>query len=95
VPYNFGNKMKNKKEENKICNICHTGIDESKEFVRNTHFKNKDNIASEGFYHVQCFREKVLGIGELQKIQGQTMKMLNFVKDKLGMNIDEEVEVNF
>ncbi len=75
----------------KICNICHLGIDETKGFVRNTHFKNLKEILSEGYYHLNCFREKVLGIGQLNKIQNQANKLLHFAQEKMGMT--EEVSL--
>ena len=71
--------------KSKICNICHLGIDETKGFVRNTHFKNKKEIFSEGYYHLNCFREKVLGVGQLKNIQNQASKLMHFAKDKMGM----------
>lgn len=79
------------KSKTKICNVCHLGIDESKEFVRNTHFKDKGEIFSEGYYHIECFRSRVLGKGQLEKIQGQANRLLNFAKEKLGMEETTEV----
>ena len=76
----------------KICNICHLGIDETKEFVRNTHFKNLKEIFSEGYYHLNCFREKVLGIGQLKNIQNHANKLMQFAKDKMGMTEVVDIE---
>ena len=78
--------------KSKICNICHLGIDETKEFVRNTHFKNSKAILSEGFYHLNCFREKVLGVGQLKKIQNQATKLMQFAKEKMGMEEVVDIE---
>jgi len=77
--------METKNKEQKICNVCHLGIDETKGFARFTHFKDKDNILSEAFYHVPCFREKMLGKGELDKLKKQADEMYGFVKKTLGM----------
>ena len=79
--------------EDKICLICHLAIDHSKDFVRNTHFKNKDEKLSEAFYHTNCFREKISGITRLEKIQKQAVNLMNFAKDKMGFV--EPVEVGY
>ena len=60
-----------KKEEVKICNLCKLGIDETKEFARFTHFKNKKEILSEAYHHINCFRDRMLGTKELQKFAKQ------------------------
>ncbi len=76
----------------KICGICHLGIDETKEFVKNTQFKNKDEIFSEGYYHLNCFREKLSGAGKLNALQNQANKLLHFAQEKMGMT--EEVSLD-
>jgi len=77
--------MEKKKEKTKICNICKLGIDESKEFARFTHFIKKDKVLSEAFYHISCFREKVIGSKNLRELQQQAASILQFAKQNLGV----------
>ena len=71
----------------KICNVCKLGIDETKEYARFTHFKKKDDKLSEGYYHIECFRGKVLG----KDLEKEARGILNFAKEKLG--IPEVVQI--
>ena len=72
---------------NKICNVCRLGIDESKEYARFTHFKKKEDKLSESYYHVLCFRKKMLG----KDLEKEARGILNFAKEKLG--IPEVVQI--
>ena len=74
--------------QGKICGICKFGIDESKEFARFTHFKKKESVLSESFYHINCFRERLLGSRELRKLQGEASKIMQFAKQNLGMEVE-------
>ena len=77
---------------NDVCTICHLFLDKTKDFVRNTHFKKENEKLSEAFYHTQCFKEKILGVGELNKIKKQAFGIMKFAKEKMGM--DEVVDLN-
>lgn len=86
--------MKKQKDENKICNICKLIIDKEKEFIIVTHMSNKDKKASEGFYHVNCFRERISGGEKLRSLQNQAQSIFNFAKKQLGMKEEKkDVEV--
>jgi len=71
------------KDEPKICGICKFGIDESKEFARVTHFKNKTEILTEIFYHINCYRERLLGAGYQAKVAARAMDILNKVQERV------------
>ncbi len=77
--------MTKEKEEIKICNICRLGIDDSKEYAEFIHYKSKDNVFTKAYYHINCFRTRMLGIGEIDKIKKLESALMNFAKDKLGM----------
>ena len=74
-------------KETKICNVCRLGIDETKEFARVTHFKKKEVKLSEGYYHIECYRRKVLG----KDLEKEARGILNFAKEQLG--IPEVVQI--
>lgn len=79
--------IKEKEEkEDKVCNICKLVIDESKEFARFTHFKNKKEVLSEAYYHINCFRERMLGSAENRKIQKDAKQIIDFAKQRLGIS---------
>lgn len=72
--------MKNK---DKVCMICHTVIDNNKEFCEFIHFEKKEKIKSEGYYHVNCFRDRLKGTQEQQAVTHKAMEIL----DKIGAKV--------
>lgn len=75
--------MKSKENKVKICNICLTPIDETKEYCKFQHLAKKDKVKSEAEYHVNCFREKLSGANALKQVQSRAMNVL----DKIGGRI--------
>lgn len=65
------------KTEVKICDICSLGIDESKQFAEFIHYINKDKILKKRFYHIDCFREKLLGSAKGAYLMSRANKLLN------------------
>lgn len=63
--------------ENKTCSICHLGIDTTKQFAEFIHWVNKDKERSRTFYHVECFRDKMLGSAKGQYLMAKANKLLN------------------
>lgn len=63
--------------ESKTCKLCQIGIDESKQFAEFIHYANKDKISSKAFYHVECFREKMLGSAKGAYLMARANKLLN------------------
>lgn len=74
-----------KKEKDKICNICHLTIDENKEFAKLTHYKNKDKVWTEGFYHIQCYSKRLCQDEDNKKLQAIAMDTLLKTRQKLGI----------
>lgn len=70
-----------------MCGICKLGIDENKEFAMFTHYKNKKSKLTESYYHIECFRNKILG----KDLEKEARGILNFAKEKLG--IPEVVQI--
>ena len=71
--------MKNKE----ICGICNLAIDISKEYCQFTHFVKKDKILASNYYHVSCFRDKLLNNAAMNQMQMKAMQLL----DKVAGNI--------
>jgi len=77
--------------KDKICLICHTVIDTEKEYCELKQYENKDKIKSKAYYHVNCFRDRILEKNSVQKLANDANKFLNFAKQKMGY--EEEVVV--
>jgi len=71
------------KPEWKICNACKMGIDDTKQYAGFIHYVNKDKIQSMCYYHIECFREKMLGSAKGQYLMARANKMLNKVEGML------------
>ena len=65
--------------KDKICLICHTAIDVDNEFCKFEHYYNKDNIRSKAWYHVNCFRDKMIGNQQQIVLAKQAQEMINKV----------------
>ena len=70
--------------KDKICLICHTAIDTDKEFCEFKHYKNKDEIKSKAYYHIQCFMNRLNGGNTQRVLANKTMELL----DKVGGLVD-------
>jgi hypothetical protein len=69
--------METKKDNIMICNICKFGIDTSKQYAEFIHWANKDKQQSKAFYHVDCYRERMLGSAKGQYLMARANKLLN------------------
>ena len=69
--------------KDKICLICHLAIDTSKEFCEFKHYKDKDNIRTKAFYHVNCFRDRMSGAPIQKALAEKTMAILNKVGGRI------------
>lgn len=74
---------------NKICMICKLGIDPDKAFVKVTEYKDKDNIKSKGYYHIECFRERINNSKNMQKLGVMAKSMLNKANQIIGGDMIE------
>ena len=79
--------------KDKVCLICHTAIDTEKEFFHFKHFKNKDNIKSKAYYHIECFRYKIKGSQIQEELAKRGFDLINLAKKKLGLDQEKEVEI--
>lgn len=52
----------------------------------------KDELLSKGYYHIQCFRERINGASNLKRLQEQAMGFISGAKKKMGIE-EEEVMV--
>jgi hypothetical protein len=64
------------KQEVKVCDLCKLGIDESKQFAEFIHYVNKDKVLRQCFYHVECFRDKLLGSAKGAYLMSRANKLL-------------------
>ncbi len=77
--------------KDKICGICRTAIDTDKEYCQFVQFKNKDIIQSKAYYHVNCFRDRLVGTKEQKEAMKVALSTLNQVQKKFGLKEDEVV----
>ena len=69
--------------KDKICRICLTSIDMNKEYLEVKHYEKKEKIKSKAYYHIVCFRNRILGANQQTAIAKKAMGIL----DKVGMRI--------
>lgn len=75
--------MNKLRTEEKICGICHTSIDDSKEYCEFIHLEKKDKVKSKGYYHVKCFRDRIKGTELQNAVAGKAMEIL----EKIGVRV--------
>jgi len=69
--------------KDKICLICHTAIDTSKEFCSFRHHKNISEIKSKAYYHVNCFANRLGGGNSQIVLANKAMELLNKVGERI------------
>lgn len=70
--------------KDKICLICHTAIDTDKEFAEFKHHKNQNEVKSRAWYHIECFKNRMLGSQAQVAVAQKAMGIL----EKVGYKID-------
>ena len=74
--------------------ICKLGIElEKEQFVEVKHYEKKDIILSKGYYHIQCFRNRLNGGENLKKLQKEAFGFIRGAKKLVGIKDEEEVIV--
>lgn len=75
----------------KICNICKTTVDTSKEHIKISQYNKEGRLDNVSYYHIICFRDKItnrLRTRSLQegarKLQEGCANMLNKVQERIG-----------
>jgi L-lysine 2,3-aminomutase len=71
--------------KDKICLLCKTAIDVEKEYCEFKHYEKRDKIRSKAYYHVNCFRERMMGNAEHKKIQKDARQIIDYAKKTLGI----------
>ena len=78
--------------KNKTCMICKLAIEIDKEqFVEVKHYEKKDVILSKGYYHIKCFRERLSGGKNLQRLQSEALGFIRGAKKIVGIKDEPEV----
>ena len=78
--------------KNKTCMICKLTIElEKEQFVEVKHYEKKDIILSKGYYHIQCFRDRLNGGENLKRLQAEAMGFIKGAKKMVGMKDESEV----
>ena len=71
--------------KNKICFICHLTIDTEKPYCKFIHYQDRGDIQSKAYYHVECFRDRMLVNKKANIGLAKAMSFLDKAKEKLGM----------
>ena len=78
--------------KNKICMICKMTILLGKEeFVEVKHYSVKEEILSKGYYHIQCYRDRLNQSSNLKKLQEKASKIIDFAGKKMGIEEEEVI----
>ena len=77
-------------QETKICLICNKEIKEKDNYVKVTDYKSGE-FYQEGFYHTNCFHDKLSGGKEKQAIKRVTFGLLSRA-NKLMNKAEERLE---
>jgi len=78
--------------KNKTCMICKLAIEIDKEqFVEVKHYEKKDVILSKGYYHIQCFRDRLNGGQNLKMLQSEALGFIKGAKKLVGIKDEPEV----
>jgi hypothetical protein len=75
--------MNMEKDKIKMCGICKLGIDESKEFAKVTHYKKKDKLIAECYYHINCYQQRINPSYDINKINAMASQILLKANDKI------------
>ena len=76
----------------KVCLICQREVLSKDNFVRVIDYK-LGNLDREGFYHTNCFNEKLKGGKELGMMKKQTFALLRKAQEMMGIEPQEIVEI--
>jgi hypothetical protein len=69
--------------KNKTCMICKTTVDIDEEFVTVEQYAKKGKLKSKGWYHINCFRERLDG-SQFQK--AVSLRAIDIL-DKIGARV--------
>lgn len=72
-----------KTKEKKICRICKLPINDEKEYAEFIHWWNKKKAKSKAYYHIVCFRDRVLN-KEIQEVKEKAMQVLSQIGGHYG-----------
>ena len=76
-------KEKETKKEVKMCLICKMGINPDNEFAEFIHYKKEGEVFTNGYYHVQCFRDRLNGGKALRALQAKADLLMNKAAERL------------
>ena len=80
--------------KNKICMICKMTILIGKEeFVEVKHYSDKEEILSKGYYHIQCYRDRLNGGNNLKMLQEKAARIIDFAGKKMGIEEQEVITI--
>lgn len=76
--------------KDKVCMSCKTSIDMDKDYCEFRQYKKKNKIQSKAFYHVNCFRDRILKSQEQSEALKFVMKTMEKVNEKMDLNSKED-----
>jgi len=69
--------------KDKICSICKLTIDLEQEYCEFKHYNKKDIIRSKAWYHVECFRNRLLNSSANNQVQMKAIDILNRIGERI------------
>ena len=86
-------KNKPKKDNACICVICNRIIFTNVDNYCHLIDYHKGQFEREGFYHTQCFNDKLKGSSDLSAMKKQTMALLKRAGEMVGLKDEKKMEV--
>lgn len=68
------------KKDIMVCLACHMAIKYTDDYAALIEYR-KGLEFKRGYYHVQCFRERINGSKEMKEIQGMARNILSQIKE--------------
>ena len=69
--------------KNKICNICKLKINSKEDYCKLINYI-KGTESSSGFYHLSCFKDKLLNNHKLNQLQSKAMDFMDKAMESLS-----------
>lgn len=65
------------------CGICYKEIDTKKEYSELRHYKKLNSLLKSGYYHINCFRDRLHGGEAYRNLSAKA----NWILDKVAQKV--------
>ena len=68
----------------KFCGICKLKIETNKEYSEFIHWEKEGKKKSRSYYHIECFRKRMMDSSKNEELQNKAMRLLMKVEDMVN-----------